>query len=105
MLKGVNRKIIEVRDPDSRYFERAILFVRQGDWAPKEIDEQAEQYLRAASEEMGRTRTAAPSATLLKERVGLRKLLFRAGAAAGLLRWQRRWYCSEAVRYQTARHF
>ena len=79
MLKGVNRKIIEVRDPDSRYFERAILFVRQGDWAPKEID------LRAASEEMGRTRTAAPSATLLKERVGLRKLLFRAGAAAGLL--------------------
>ena len=83
MLKGVNRKIIEVRDPDSRYFERAI--VRQGDWAPKEIDEQAEQYLRAASEEMGRTRTAAPSATLLKERVGLRKLLFRAGAAAGLL--------------------
>ena len=73
------------RDPDSRYFERAILFVRQGDWAPKEIDEQAEQYLRAASEEMGRTRTAAPSATLLKERVGLRKLLFRAGAAAGLL--------------------
>ena len=46
MLKGVNRKIIEVRDPDSRYFERAILFVRQGDWAPKEIDEQAEQYLR-----------------------------------------------------------
>ena len=68
MLKGVNRKIIEVRDPDSRYFERAILFVRQGDWAPKEIDEQAEQYLRAASEEMGRTRTAAPSATLLKER-------------------------------------
>ena len=61
------------------------LFVRQGDWAPKEIDEQAEQYLRAASEEMGRTRTAAPSATLLKERVGLRKLLFRAGAAAGLL--------------------
>ena len=54
MLKGVNRKIIEVRDPDSRYFERAILFVRQGDWAAKEIDEQAERYLRTASEEMGR---------------------------------------------------
>ena len=51
MLKGVNRKIIEVRDPDSRYFERAILFVRQGDWAPKEIDEQAEQYLRKGMEE------------------------------------------------------
>lgn len=97
MLKGVNRKIIEVRDPDSRYFERAILFVRQGDWAPKEIDEQAEQYLRAASEEMGRTRTAAPSATLLKERVGLRKLLFRAGRRQGCCCWQRRWYCSEAV--------
>ena len=86
MLKGVNRKIIEVRDPDSRYFERAILFVRQGDWAPKEIDEQAKQYLRAASEEMGKAAsTAAPSATLLKERVDLRKLLLRGAAAAGLL--------------------
>lgn len=106
MLKGVNRKIIEVRDPDSRYFERAILFVRQGDWAPKEIDEQAEQYLRAASEEMGRTRTAAPSATLLKERVGLRKLLFRAGAAGrAAAAGSGAGTGSEAVRYQTARHF
>ena len=86
MLKGVNRKIIEVRDPDSRYFERAILFVRQGDWAPKEIDEQARQYLRAASEEMGRNAgPAAPSATLLKERTDLSKLLLRGAAAAGLL--------------------
>lgn len=85
MLKGVNRKIIEVRDPDSRYFERAILFVRQGDWAPKEIDEQAEQYLRAASEEMGRTRTAGAVRHSAQGAVGLRKLLFRAGAAAGLL--------------------
>ena len=83
MLKGVNRKIIEVRDPDSRYFERAILFVRQGDWAAKEIDEQAERYLRTASEEMGRARAAAPSATLLKERFRLRRLLVP--AVAGLL--------------------
>ena len=85
MLKGVNRKIIEVRDPDSRYFERAILFVRQGDWAPKEIDEQARQYLRTASEEMGRTRQNGTSATLLRERLKLRKLLLRGAAAAGLL--------------------
>ena len=85
MLKGVHRKIIEVRDPDSRYFERAILFVRQGDWAAKEIDEQAERYLRTASEEMGRARAAAPSATLLKERFRLRRLLVPAAAVAGLL--------------------
>lgn len=86
MLRGVNRKIIEVQDPDSRYFERAILFVRQGDWAPREIDEQAKQYLRAASEEMGKTANqAAPSATLLKERVDIRKLMLRGAAAAGLL--------------------
>jgi len=27
MIKGVNRQIIEVRETDSRYFERALLFV------------------------------------------------------------------------------
>jgi hypothetical protein len=30
MLKGVNRNIIEVRDPDSIYFERAVFYLRPG---------------------------------------------------------------------------
>ena len=28
MIKGVNRKVIEVSRPDSAYFERAVLYVR-----------------------------------------------------------------------------
>lgn len=28
MLKGVNKQIIEIRNPKSKYFESAILFVR-----------------------------------------------------------------------------
>ena len=30
MLKGVNRNIIEVKDPDSIYFERAVFYLRPG---------------------------------------------------------------------------
>lgn len=85
MLKGVNRKIIEVRDPDSRYFERAILFVRQGDWAPKEIDEQAEQYLRAAVRRWaapGQPRRPPPCS---RSGSGSESCCSGPGAAAGLL--------------------
>lgn len=28
MIKGVNRNIIEIKDPDSIYFEKAVLYVR-----------------------------------------------------------------------------
>ena len=28
MIKGVNRNIIEVKDPDNIYFEKAVLYVR-----------------------------------------------------------------------------
>lgn len=28
MIKGVNRKVIEVNQPDSLYFERAVLYLR-----------------------------------------------------------------------------
>lgn len=28
MIKGVNRKIIEIRNPDSLYFEKAVLYLR-----------------------------------------------------------------------------
>ena len=30
MLKGVNKTIIEVNDPDSAYFERAVFYLRRG---------------------------------------------------------------------------
>lgn len=28
MIKGVNKKIIEINDPDSLYFERAVFYLR-----------------------------------------------------------------------------
>ncbi len=30
MLKGVNRQIIEVNEPDSIYFEKAVFYLRPG---------------------------------------------------------------------------
>lgn len=30
MIKGVNKQIIEVNDPDSIYFERAVFYLRPG---------------------------------------------------------------------------
>lgn len=30
MVKGVNKQIIEINNPDSEYFERALLFLRAG---------------------------------------------------------------------------
>ena len=28
MIKGVNKQIIEVNDPESKYFEKAVLYIR-----------------------------------------------------------------------------
>ena len=28
MIKGVNKRIVEVKDPDSLYFERAVFYLR-----------------------------------------------------------------------------
>ncbi|MBQ8959625.1 MAG: hypothetical protein IJ071_00155 [Ruminococcus sp.] len=30
MIKGVNKHIIEINDPDSLYFERAVFYLRPG---------------------------------------------------------------------------
>lgn len=99
MLKGVNRKIIEVRDPDSRYFERAILFVRQGDWAAKEIDEQAERYLRTASEEMGRAGRRHPLPRCSRSASGFGGCWFRLRLWPGCSCW-RQWCCSDRIKPQ-----
>ena len=48
MIKGVNHQIIEVRQTDNPYFERALLFVN-GAYAEQpqsELDKQARAYLR-----------------------------------------------------------
>ncbi|MCI8497319.1 MAG: hypothetical protein HFE85_03580 [Clostridiales bacterium] len=46
MLRGVNRQIIEVNETDSRYFEKAILFVRPGcDEKEGNLQKQARQLI------------------------------------------------------------
>ena len=82
MLRGVNRKIIEVQDPESRYFERAILFVRQGDWSSGEIEREAAAFLKGASAEAER-RERSSGGTLLKERRPPKAALLKGAAAVG----------------------
>ncbi len=45
MVKGVNRQVLEIREPDSPYFERAFFFVKP------EYAFTGEQTLRRAAEE------------------------------------------------------
>lgn len=49
MIRGVNRKIIEVNDTGSSYFERIILFVKneQGGMAPQVLDREADRLVKA----------------------------------------------------------
>ena len=82
MLRGVNRKIIEVQDPESRYFERAILFVRQGDWSSGEIEREAAAFLKGDSAEAER-RERSTGGTLLKERRPPKAALLKGAAAVG----------------------
>lgn len=47
LLRGVNKQIIEIKDTDSRYFERALLFVRPefSDMGPGQLEQEANKYL------------------------------------------------------------
>ena len=81
MLKGVNKLIIEVSNPESDLFEKAIFFVRpeKSDTAVKEINQSARDLMNRA----GQTELQSNKTVILK----LLKLLiaFVAGAlAAGL---------------------
>lgn len=46
MLKGVNKQIVDIPQPDSAYFERAIFFVKP------ECSQISESKLRAKADEM-----------------------------------------------------
>lgn len=49
MLKGVNKRVVEVVDMESEYFERAILFLRPGhpDSDETALRRRAGEYVRA----------------------------------------------------------
>ena len=48
MLKGVNKKVVEVIDPDNEFFERAILFIKNEEQQKDErlLRQKAADYLR-----------------------------------------------------------
>lgn len=47
MLKGTNRRIIEINKTDNDYFEKAILFVKtdKSECPPETLNSQADEYL------------------------------------------------------------
>jgi len=81
MIKGVNRKIIEVADTGNKYFERAILFVNPQFTEPREVEKQARKYISTAT---------PPSGTMTRQQiVRARKMkkiikLILAGLSVGL---------------------
>lgn len=52
MVKGVNRQIIEVKNPDGEYFDRALLFLKAGSQVPPadKLPQLAREYVRSAEE-------------------------------------------------------
>ncbi|MDD2956115.1 MAG: hypothetical protein PHD67_07355 [Oscillospiraceae bacterium] len=75
MIRGVNKKIIEIVDIQNDYFDKAILFVREGkgDRDSGEIKQKAGEYVGAIS------RLRLP----IRRRLAWRELL-RLGAAGAL---------------------
>ncbi|MFA5658375.1 MAG: hypothetical protein WC900_03750 [Oscillospiraceae bacterium] len=51
MLKGINRRIIEINKTENEYFEKVILFVRPEklDYSHQQLSAQAENYLNSLS--------------------------------------------------------
>lgn len=54
MLKGVNRQVVEIPQPDSAYFEKVIFFVKPG------FSDIGEQKLRKSADEVIRNASTPP---------------------------------------------
>ena len=78
MLKGVNKLIIEVSNPESDFFERAIFFVRpeKSNIVTKELNENVREIIGKA----GEIRTKPPK----NKKFTLLKLIIAAGFGAGI---------------------
>lgn len=82
MLKGVNRQVVEIAQPESRYFEKIILFVKP------EFSGLPEARLAARAAEDLPCEAAPPKTARRKTGFRLRSLLragLCAGAGAGIL--------------------
>lgn len=78
MLKGVNRQIVDIPQPESAYFERAIFFVKP------ECASVSESKLRKKADEMAKSTACPPdSKKRRKSPVIANILLLVSGAGAG----------------------
>lgn len=90
MLRGVNKQIIEVKDTGSRYFERALLFVRPefSEMRPGQLEAEANKFLATVGRPPaaqtvvrpgGPVRRPAPSYAARLAKVRRRRRLIAAG--------------------------
>jgi hypothetical protein len=81
MLKGVNKLIVDVANPDSEFFERAIFFVKpqMKDTPTKELNKGADELLVKAGKQ--RKRSAIPAGVVFAGAAG-----FGAAVAAVLIK-------------------
>lgn len=51
MIKGVNKRIVEIQNPDSLYFERAVFYLKPNlpELSPRILVQEADNCLRAYS--------------------------------------------------------
>lgn len=78
MIKGVNRQVVEVMQPESKYFERVLLFVRP------ECFGMSESSLRAKANSEIKKTSALPPATRRKRRI-IGGIKIAAAAAGGAI--------------------
>ena len=92
MIKGVSRRIVEVRFPESAYFDKAVIFLRAGAVcdSPERAEEEARMHIAAV--ESGIKGIPAASRTIVRLKMFIFKLgsvVFKTAViicAAGVLR-------------------
>ncbi len=67
MIKGVNRQIIEVNNPESIYFERAVFYLKPGvKLMPEQVmRRELERYVTSIGEDYGRKKRRLRAGALL----------------------------------------
>lgn len=83
MVKGVNRQIIEIKSTGSEYFERALLFIKNGATIEEREHacEEAKEYIKSLASEKQRRKSRDMRVTIIVLSLGL----FIALAAVGVL--------------------
>ncbi len=72
MLRGVNKRVVEIKNPKSDYFERAILFLKDNeDKTDGEIELLSGEYIKYLSTERRRKRRFSPLTALIFGFIGM----------------------------------